>query len=318
MSDTILVTGGAGFIGSNFVRYLLKEHNYNIIVMDSLTYAGHYDTMFDFIRDISFYNGDIRNKEDCYKIMRGVDYVVNFAAESHVDNSIKNPSIFVQTNVLGVQNLLDLSRECGVKRFLQVSTDETYGDTGLYNKSFVEGERLRPASPYASSKAAADLIALSYFKTFGLDVVITRSANNFGPYQLPEKLIPLFITNLIENKKVPVYGEGKNIRDWIYVEDNCDGILTALESGGAGEIYNIGCGEEWTNIDLTHKILELMGKSDAWIEYVTDRAGHDFRYSIKNDKIKELGWQPREQFEADLKQTIKWYDNNQQWWLNKK
>jgi dTDP-glucose 4,6-dehydratase len=318
MGKIVLVTGGAGFIGSNFVRYLL-ENDFefaNIIVMDSLTYAGHFDTMKDFINDIIFFEGDIRNREDCYKIMRNVDVVVNFAAESHVDNSIKNSSIFVETNVVGVQNLLQLSNEFGIERFVQISTDETYGS--IPKNSFREDDRLKPASPYSSTKASADLIALSYHKTFGLDVVVTRSANNFGPYQLPEKVIPLFITNLIEDKKVPVYGEGANIRDWIYVADNCGGIVTALKDGSAGEIYNIGCGQEMTNLELTNKILNYMGKDEDNIDYVEDRVGHDFRYSINTDKIRKLGWRPIKQFDYDLLHTVEWYKDNENWWKNKK
>ena len=318
MGKTILVTGGAGFIGSNFVKYLLDEEPEftNIIVMDFLTYAGHYDTMKDFINDIMFYEGDIRDKKQCYRIMRDVDVVVNFAAESHVDNSITNPSVFVETNILGVQNLLELSRQFGIERFVQISTDETYGS--IPKNSFREDDRLKPASPYSSTKASADLIALSYYKTFGLDVVVTRSANNFGPYQLPEKIIPLFITNLIEDKKVPVYGEGANVRDWIYIMDNCDGIVTVLKDGSIGEIYNIGCGHELTNIKLTHKLLKLMGKDESSIEYVEDRAGHDFRYSINTDKIRKLGWKPTEQFDYDLLHTVEWYKDNENWWKGKK
>lgn len=314
MSKSILVTGGAGFIGSNFVRYLLDEVSEfsHIVVMDSLTYAGHFDTIEDFMHDVTFYEGDIRNYDDCYKIMKNIDVVVNFAAESHVDNSILNPNIFVETNVLGVQNLLELSKEFGIERFVQISTDETYGS--IKNGSFSEDDRLNPASPYSSTKSSADLLALSYYKTFGLDVVITRSANNFGPYQLPEKIIPLFITNLIDDKQVPVYGDGKNIRDWIHVQDNCSGIGTALLRGESGEIYNIGHGNEITNIKLTHKILKLMGKPEIFIKYVTDRLGHDFRYSVNTNKIELLGWKSHSNFDNDLLQTIEWYENNEKWW----
>lgn len=323
----ILVTGGAGFIGSNFIRYALKkDKRCSIVNLDRLSYAGNLDNLRD-IEDnprYSFIKGDICDRPTVDKAISGCDYVINFAAESHVDRSIIDPAEFVRTNILGVNVLLDavlsVHRSCGgdekgktkVKKFIQISTDEVCGS--IDKGSFTEESPLLPNSPYSASKAGAELLCRSYFITFGLPVVITRSSNNFGPYQYPEKFTALSITNLIEAKKIPLYGDGGNVRDWIYVEDNCGAIYFILENGLAGEIYNIAGGSEIANIEMAGSILELMGKSPESIEYINDRPGHDRRYSLDDSKIRRLGWRPQEEFKGALRKTVDWYIKNQAWW----
>jgi len=310
----ILVTGGCGFIGSNFVRMLLKETQLEIINLDALTYAGNPENLKS-VEDnerYTFVKGDITNKEDIENAMNGVDIVYHFAAESHVDNSINDSDPFIRTNVIGTKNMLDVGMQKGIKRFVHVSTDEVYGS--VEQGKSTEEDKLEPRNPYSASKAASDLLALSYANTYGLDVVVTRSSNNYGPYQYPEKVIPLFVTNLMEEKKVPVYGAGKNIRDWLFVEDNCRGILTAGEKGKKGNIYNVDGGNELSNIELTKRILAMMGKGEEMIQHVEDRKGHDLRYSLNSSKLEALGWKPKKNFEEGLKETVEWYKNNEAWW----
>lgn len=311
----ILITGGCGFIGSNFIHYILKKYsNYQIINLDKLTYAGNLENLSDIEKNprYKFIKGDICDRKLVNKIMKDIDWVVNFAAATHVDRSILEPFEFIKTNVVGVEILLEAAKKYKIKKFLQISTDECYGD--IKKGKAKETDPLLPNSPYASSKAAADLIVRAYFKTYNLPVLITRSSNNFGPYQYPEKLIPLFITNLLENKKVPLYGTGKNVRDWIYVLDNCSGIDVVLHKGKIGEIYNIGGGNEKTNLEITKIILKELKKDETWIEYVKDRPGHDFRYALDSSKIKRLGWRPKYKFKEAIRETIKWYKKNQKWW----
>jgi dTDP-glucose 4,6-dehydratase len=311
----LLVTGGCGFIGSNFIHYMMKKYpDYKIINLDKLTYAGNLDNLKEFENNpnYSFVKGDICDPHLVNETMKNVDHVVHFAAESHVDRSIEDGSVFVKTNVLGTHTLLQSALEYNIERFIHVSTDEVYGS--IKAGSFKETDILTPSSPYSSSKAGSDLLAQSYFITYGLPVIITRCTNNFGPYQYPEKLIPLFATNILENKKVPVYGTGTNIRDWIYVLDHCKAIDFILHHGTSGEIYNVGGGNEKTNIEITHKILELLGKDESMIEYVKDRPGHDFRYSLDCSKLMALGWEPEYSFEDALEETIKWYNQNKWWW----
>ena len=312
----ILVTGGAGFIGSCFIRNELKKHpEYKIINLDALTYCGNIENLKDIENNpnYKFIHGNICDKSLVREIIKEVDCVINFAAESHVDNSIKTPEIFVETNVGGTLNLLQACKELGIERFLQVSTDEVYGTLGK-DGYFYETTPLAPNSPYSASKASADLLARAYHETFKLPVLNTRCSNNYGPYQYPEKLIPYFISKLLKNEKVPVYGDGLNVRDWLYVYDHCEAIDTVLHKGKIGEIYNIGGHNEKTNLEITHLILEAMGKDETSIEYVQDRLGHDRRYAISNDKItSELGWEPSITFEEGIKLTINWYLNNQEW-----
>lgn len=312
----ILVTGGAGFIGSCFIRHELKKHpDYKIINLDALTYCGNIENLKDIENNphYKFIHGNICDKSLVREIIKEVDCVINFAAESHVDNSIKTPEIFVETNVSGTLNLLQASKELGIERFLQVSTDEVYGTLGK-DGYFYETTPLAPNSPYSASKASADLLVRAYHETFKLPVLNTRCSNNYGPYQYPEKLIPYFISKLLKNEKVPVYGDGLNVRDWLYVYDHCEAIDTVLHKGKIGEVYNIGGHNEKTNLEITHLILEAMGKDETSIEYVKDRPGHDRRYAISNDKItSELGWQPSITFEEGIKLTIDWYLNNQEW-----
>lgn len=312
----ILVTGGAGFIGSCFIRNELKKHpDYKIINLDALTYCGNIENLKDIENNpnYKFIHGNICDKSLVREIIKEVDCVINFAAESHVDNSIKTPEIFVETNVGGTLNLLQACKELGIERFLQVSTDEVYGTLGK-DGYFYETTPLAPNSPYSASKASADLLARAYHETFKLPVLNTRCSNNYGPYQYPEKLIPYFISKLLKNEKVPVYGDGLNVRDWLYVYDHCEAIDTVLHKGKIGEIYNIGGHNEKTNLEITHLILEAMGKDETSIEYVQDRLGHDRRYAISNDKItSELGWEPSITFEEGIKLTINWYLNNQEW-----
>ncbi|MFH0919797.1 MAG: dTDP-glucose 4,6-dehydratase [Fibrobacterota bacterium] len=314
----LLVTGGSGFIGSNFIIYLLeKEKDISIVNLDALTYAGNPANLKSVANDprYTFLKGDITSVIDVEKAMNGVDAVVNFAAESHVDKSITGPTVFVTTNVVGTQVLLEACRKNKIKKYLQVSTDEVYGSLKNDGTFFTETTSLKANSPYSASKAGADLLVRSYYKTFGLPVLITRCSNNYGPLQFPEKLLPLLITNLMENKKIPIYGKGDNIRDWLHVKDHCDALWTVLNYGKTGEVYNIGGINEWRNIDIAKRILQLMGKDESSIEYVTDRPGHDLRYAIDATKIRqELGWKPSYRFEEGLAETIEWYKANEAWW----
>ena len=316
---TILVTGGAGFIGSCFIRHELKKHpDYNIINLDALTYCGNLENLKDVENNPNyrFVHGNICDKNLVRELIDEVDCVINFAAESHVDNSIKNPEIFIETNVQGTLNLLQASKEIGIERFLQVSTDEVYGSLGQTGY-FYETTPLAPNSPYSASKASADMLVRAYRETYGLPTLNTRCSNNYGPYQYPEKIIPLFISKLLKNEKVPVYGDGLNIRDWLYVYDHCEAIDVVLHKGKVGEIYNIGGHNEKTNLEITKLILSAMGKDENSIEYVEDRLGHDKRYAISNDKITtELGWTPSLTFEDGIKLTIDWYLSNQDWIKN--
>ena len=319
MTQTVLVTGGAGFIGSNLVRLLRRERpEWTVVNLDKLTYAGNAESIADLREDPRhvFVRGDIANAELVEHLIRnhGVTAVLNLAAESHVDRSILGPGIFVETNVSGTQVLLEAARQAGVKRFLQVSTDEVYGSLGATGK-FSESSPLRPSSPYSASKAAADLLALAYGHTFGMEVLITRCSNNYGPYQFPEKLIPLMIANALEGRKLPVYGDGMQIRDWIHVEDHCQALLLALERGKPGEVYNIGSDNEWPNIQIVGRLLEILGKPRELIEHVKDRPGHDRRYAIDARKARqELGWAPRAGFGDGLATTVTWYVQNRGWW----
>jgi len=311
----ILITGGCGFIGSNFIRYILNKYpDYRLINLDALTYAGNIKNLKDIEdnKNYQFVQGDICDEKIVNDLVTKVDYVINFAAESHVDRSINDIDGFVRTNFLGVKILLDAIRNHRIKLFLQISTDETYGS--IKSGSFTEESTLRPSSPYSASKAAADLLAISYYTTYDVPIMITRSTNNFGPYQYPEKFIPLFITNLLENKKVPLYGKGNNVRNWIYVEDNCAAIDMVFHNGKVGEVYNIGSSDEVENIKVTSLLLDKLGKGDDMIEPVADRLGHDFRYSLDSAKVKKLGWAPEHNFEENLKATIEWYQNNPEWW----
>ena len=313
----ILVTGGAGFIGSNYVRRVIDgtlTGISSITVLDKLTYAGTLSNLADLSENsFEFIEGDICDQELTKRLALRHDVIINFAAESHVDRSISGSRDFITTNVLGTQTLLEAARKGEVQSFIQISTDEVYGS--ISKGSWPETDPLLPNSPYAASKASADLIARSYFQTYGLDVRITRCSNNFGRNQFPEKLIPLFVTNLIEGIKVPIYGDGSNVRDWLHVDDHCRGIHAVLTKGRAGNVYNIGGGTELTNLELTHQILQLMGKDESWIKYVTDRLGHDIRYSVDISKIvNELGFQPLVSWKDGLAETINWYRENESWW----
>jgi dTDP-glucose 4,6-dehydratase len=320
----LLVTGGAGFIGSNFVRMALTDKfpDFNVeqlTVLDLLTYAGDEENLKPVVSDkrYKFVKGDIRDLELAKKLMQDADQVVHFAAESHVDRSIEGGSEFVSTNVMGTQVLLDAAKSSNIKRFVHVSTDEVYGS--ISEGSWPEDHPLLPNSPYSASKAGSDLLVRAYNRTHKLDTVITRCSNNYGQYQFPEKVMPLFITNIIEGKKVPLYGNGLNVRDWLHVDDHCRGIALALTKGRAGEVYNIGGGTELTNVELTHKILKAMGVGEEFIQPVEDRKGHDLRYSVDISKInKELGYSPQVNFEEGLQQTINWYKNNEAWWKKHK
>ena len=311
----VLITGGCGFIGTNFIKYWLEKYpNDEIINLDKLTYAGNPDNLKD-IEDnpkYTFVKGDICDRKIVDKVMKDKDIVFNFAAESHVDNSIKGPLVFTESNVLGTHVLLESAKQNNIKKFIHISTDEVYGS--VKEGSFSETDILKPNSPYSAAKAAAEMIVRAYNVTFKLPVIITRSSNNYGPYQYPEKVIPLFVTNLIENKKVPLYGTGMNVRDWIYVMDNCEAVDFVSKNGEIGEIYNIGGGNEIPNIELTNSILKEMDKDETYIEYVEDRLAHDFRYSLTCNKIHKLGWKPRFNFETALKETVQWYKDNEEWW----
>ena len=315
----ILLTGGAGFIGSRFATFLLQQEYSNIesvVILDKLTYAGTKTNLLKIleIKNVEFIQGDICDQSLVDLVLQKIDTIINFAAESHVDRSIQSSAEFIQTNITGVQVLLDAIKASKRKiRFLQVSTDEVYGS--ITTGSWSEDAPLLPNSPYSASKAGGELLASAYHRTHGLDVVITRCSNNYGTHHFPEKLIPLFVTNLLEGKKVPVYGSGLNVRDWLHVDDHCRGIFQVLMNGKSGEVYNIGGGRELNNLEITKLILNAMDASESSIEYVEDRKGHDFRYSVDWSKIKqELGYEPKVKFEDGLKETIEWYRNNREWW----
>ena len=318
----IIVTGGAGFIGSNFIFYMLKAHSdYRIICLDKLTYAGNLSTLKSVIDkpNFRFVKLDICDREGVYKLFEEEhpDMVINFAAESHVDRSIEDPSIFLQTNIIGTSVLMDACRKYGISRYHQVSTDEVYGDLPLDRPDlfFTEDTPLHTSSPYSSSKAGADLLVMAYHRTFGLPVTISRCSNNYGPYHFPEKLIPLMIANCLNDKPLPVYGEGLNVRDWLYVEDHCRAIDLIIHKGRIGEVYNVGGHNEMRNIDIVKLICKELGKPDTLITHVTDRKGHDMRYAIDPTKIhNELGWLPETKFEIGIKKTIKWYLEHRDWW----
>ena len=320
----MLVTGGAGFIGSNFIFYERKKHpEHEIICLDKLTYAGNLATLKSVMDqpNFKFVRGDIADREAVFALFQAekLDVVVNFAAESHVDRSIEDPGIFLKTNVLGTQVLLDACRQFGVTRYHQVSTDEVYGDLPLdrLDLFFTEETPLHTSSPYSASKASADLLCSAYQRTYGLPITISRCSNNYGPYQFPEKLIPLMIANALADKPLPVYGEGLNVRDWLYVEDHCAAIDLILEKGKAGQVYNIGGHNEMKNIDIVKRILGLLGKPESLITYVTDRKGHDMRYAIDPAYIhQELGWLPETRFEDGIQKTVRWYLDNRSWWEN--
>jgi dTDP-glucose 4,6-dehydratase len=313
----LLVTGGAGFIGSNFVRYILKKYkDYTIVNLDKLTYAGNIENLRGIEKNqrYSFVKGDICDRKLVEKVAKRVDVIINFAAESHVDRSIAEPEPFLTTNVFGTQVLLEAARRFDHEKFVQISTDEVYGSVA--KGSFEEGDPLRPSSPYAASKAAADMLVHSYFVTYRLPVLITRSTNNFGPYQHLEKLIPKLIINAISGKPLPIYGDGKNVRDWLYVVDNCEAIDLILRNGKIGGIYNVGAGNEKTNLEIANFILNELGKPKSLIEFVKDRPGHDRRYSLNCEKLKALGWKPRYTLERGLRETVEWYKRNRKWWKN--
>ena len=319
--ERILVTGGAGFIGSNFVRHCLRTHPVaHIMNFDALTYAGNLENLAGLEQDprYQFRHGDIRDRQAVDRALseHAVDVVVHFAAESHVDRSIAGAEVFVETNVLGTQVLLDAARSHGIKRFLHVSTDEVYGSLGPTGM-FTETTPLHPNSPYAASKASSDLLALASHHTYGLPAIVTRCSNNYGPYQFPEKLIPLMIANAIDDKPLPVYGDGLNVRDWLHVEDHCRALLAVLRQGTPGEVYNIGGNNEWTNIDIVRLILGLLKKPETLIQYVKDRPGHDRRYAIDAGKMRRtLGWEPERTFEQGIRETVAWYQANEPWWRN--
>lgn len=320
----IIVTGGAGFIGGNFVHYMLKKYNdYKIICLDALTYAGNLETLESVMDNpnFKFIKGDIADRELVYKIFEDEkpDIIVNFAAESHVDRSIENPDIFLRTNIIGTSVLLDACKKYGITRYHQVSTDEVYGDLPLERTDlfFTEETPIHTSSPYSASKASADLLVQAYYRTFKVPVTISRCSNNYGPYHFPEKLIPLMIANVLNDKKLPVYGKGENVRDWLYVEDHCSAIDLIIHNGRVGEVYNIGGHNERTNLEVVKTIIKELGKSDDLIEFVTDRPGHDMRYAIDPTKIhNELGWEPTTLFDEGIKKTIKWYLENRKWWEN--
>ena len=311
----LAVTGGAGFIGSNFVRFMLRRYDdLEVVNLDKLTYAGNLENLRDIEDDprYDFVKGDICDAVVVRAALQGADAVVNFAAETHVDRSISGPQDFISTDVLGTHTLLEAVRELGIARYVQISTDEVYGSTE--SGSFTEESDLAPSSPYSASKAGADLLVLAYHRTYGAPVLITRSSNNYGAWQYPEKIIPLFITNAVDDQALPVYGDGLNVRDWLYVDDNCAGIDAVLSRGVVGEVYNIGGGNEVENLALTRRILELLGKSPELIRFVSDRPGHDRRYSIDCGKLRALGWRPATPFDAGLERTVSWYRDNPGWW----
>ena len=313
-----LVTGGMGFIGSNFVRSLLSsKKDVKIINLDKLTYAGNPENLRDIENDDrhEFVKGDICDKSVVESVMKDVDVVVNFAAETHVDRSIHNAGEFLETDVFGTFVLLETAKKVGIDRFVQISTDEVYGQIPV-GQSSIETDTLMPRNPYSASKCGADRLAYSYYSTYDLLVIITRASNNYGPFQYPEKLIPLFVTNLMEGKKVPVYGDGMQIRDWLHVDDHCSAIEMLVNNGKLGEVYNIGGGNEKTNIEITKTILDVLGKDENMIEYVKDRPGHDRRYSLDTTKLESIGWTPSKPFKEGMEETIRWYVDNEPWWQN--
>lgn len=314
---TYLVTGGSGFIGSNFVRQMLQnDTNCHIVNLDKLTYAGNPANLVDIEMDerYSFVHGDICDTDVVRQIFHQhkPQIIINFAAETHVDRSIGSPDDFIKTDVFGVFTLLEASKEFGVDLFLQISTDEVYGS--IAEGSFCEADPLLPSSPYSASKAGGDRLAYSYYVTYNLPVIITRASNNYGPFQYPEKLISLFVTNALEDRDLPVYGDGKNVRDWLYVSDHCSAVHFIIENGKLGEVYNVGGGNELQNIHITHQILEQLGKSADLIKFVEDRKGHDLRYSLDCSKLNQLGWMPEHSFDEALAETIHWYQSNEEWW----
>ena len=310
----LFVTGGAGFIGSNYVHHVLETTDDTVTVFDALTYAGNLENLADVLDDprVTFVQGDICDREAVGAALPGHDAVVHFAAESHVDRSLLDPDVFVRTNCNGTNVMCDLATQVGVERFLHISTDEVYGS--IEQGSFSESDPLAPRSPYSAAKAGSDLIALAYHETHGLPVLVTRSSNQFGPYQFPEKLIPFFITNLVDGRHVPLYGDGLNVRDWLYVRDNCVGVDLVLRSGEVGEIYNIGGGNELTNRTITDRLLAMLGRDESFVDHVEDRLGHDRRYSITTDKVTELGWAPTHSFDDALERTVAFYLERRDWW----
>jgi dTDP-glucose 4,6-dehydratase len=312
----LLITGGAGFMGSNFIKYILRNHpNWQVVNLDKLTYAGNLDNLREIEKcsNYKFMRGDIVNPPDVEKaIGRGVDCIINYSAETHVDRSIIEPDAFIKTDILGTYTLLEAAKKYNVAQYIQISTDEVYGSTS--KGKFSENSSFRPSSPYAASKAGADHLCRAYFKTYNLPVIVTHSCNVFGPNQYPEKIIPLFITNLLENKKVPIYGSGKQVREWIFIEDHCLAIEMIMKKGQAGEVYNIGTGYSKQNIETARFILQELGFDKNMIEYVKDRSGHDFRYAINHKKLKSLGWKPQVSWGEGLRRTIKWYQENKNWW----
>ena len=309
-----LVTGGAGFIGSNYVHHVLATTDDEVTVLDALTYAGNLANLADLEGDprYRFVHGDICDRDVVTRVLAGHDVVVHFAAESHVDRSLLDPDVFVRTNCSGPNVLCDVASQVGVERFVHISTDEVYGS--IDEGSFVESDALSPRSPYSAAKAGSDLIALAHHETHGLPVVVTRSSNQFGPFQFPEKLIPFFVTSLLDGRRVPLYGDGLNVRDWLFVRDNCEGVEAVLRDGVVGGIYNIGAGNERTNREITDRLLALLGKDESCVEYVEDRLGHDRRYSIATDKVARLGWAPSTDFDDALEATVRFYVERREWW----
>ena len=309
----LLITGGAGFIGSNFVHHIAEKYpDYSIVILDKLTYAGRKENLDDIKNRIDFIKGDITKRKDVENAMKGCTGVINFAAETHVDRSVLDPGNFIMTDIYGLYNLLETARKFDVERFVHISTDETYGH--ILDGSFKEEDALKPRNPYAASKAGADLLCGSYYETYNMPVMLTRSTNNFGPFQHPEKLIPKCIIYSIMGKKIPVYGKGENVRDWIFVKDNCEGIDTVFHKGKTGETYNIGGKQEIQNIQVIKTILKLMGKPENSIDFVKDRPGHDLRYSLNTTKIEKIGWKSKTSFEEGIKKTIEWYKHNESFW----
>ncbi|MBN1295359.1 dTDP-glucose 4,6-dehydratase [bacterium] len=320
MAKRYLVTGGAGFIGSNYIRYLLGRYpDCSIVNLDKLTYAGNLDNLAGLDRDprYSFVEGDICDSDTVDRIVSsGVDYLVNFAAETHVDRSIIDPAAFIRTDVMGTHVLLESVRKFGLERYIQISTDEVYGS--IEEGAFREWDPVTPSSPYSASKAGAELLVQAYITTYGIPAIITRASNNFGPYQYPEKLIPLFVTHALDDRPLPLYGDGLNVRDWLYVEDHCSALDLICRDGALSEIYNIGGGNERTNIDITHRILRILGKPDSLIQPIKDRPGHDRRYAVDTTRIRALGWKPAHDFETGLEATVAWYRDNREWWMKLK
>lgn len=312
----LLVTGGAGFMGSNFIRYILHTYpDYTVVNLDKLTYSGNLDNLKDIVNNnrYQFVQGDIADEKLVNEIMKDIDAIINYAAETHVDRSIIDPSAFVKTDVIGMYTLLEAVKKNNIKRFVQISTDEVFGS--IENGKFTEESPFEPNSPYAASKAGGDLLCRAYVVTYKTPIIITHSCNFYGEYHYPEKFIPLSITNLLSNKKVPIYGDGNNVREWIYTQDHCSAIDAILHKGKDGEVYNISTSEEWKNIDVIKKMLEIMGKSENMILFIKDRPGHDRRYALNNSKLRnELGWKPQYSFEEGLAKTIKWFKKNEEWW----